>query len=83
MKLDEFKTQIQFLYEPEFGDFKRKVSLYLQRLEEGEPDLAKGAGRQTLEKIKNTVLFDPDGDIESTRSKILELLQELPSEAKH
>jgi hypothetical protein len=73
----QFIDQIRWLYEPEYGDFKRKVGLYIQRLEEAAPALKKGATCKVLETMKTTVLFDPNGDIESTRRKVLQLAHEL------
>lgn len=77
--MDPFKfiEQIKWLYEPEYGDFKRKVGLYIQRLEEANPALKKGAQGRVLDAMKTAVLFDANGDIESTRRKILQLAQEL------
>lgn len=73
----KFIDQIRWLYEPEYGDFKRKVGLYIQRLEESAPALKKGASGKVLSSMKNAALFDGNGDIESTRRKILELAHEL------
>ncbi len=75
--LHKFIDQIRWLYEPEYGDFKRKVGLYIQRLEEAHPALTKGSSQKILDTMKTTVLFDPNGDIESTRRKILQLAHEL------
>lgn len=69
----EFKNHIRWLYEPEFGDFKRKVSLYVERLEQASPALSKTA----IDKIRQTALYSPNGDIESTRRQILELSDRL------
>lgn len=79
----QFIDQVRWLYEPEYGDFKRKVGLYIQRLEEAAPALRKGAGLKVLETMKTTVLFDPNGDIETTRRKVLQLAQELASGQAH
>ncbi len=75
--LQKFIDQIRWLYEPEFGDFKRKVGLYIQRLEEAEPTLRKGPTGKILDTMKTSALYDPNGDIESTRRKILQLANEL------
>ena len=75
--LHKFIDQIRWLYEPEYGDFKRKVGLYIQRLEEAHPALTKGSSQKILDTMKTAVLFDPNGDIESTRRKILQLAHEL------
>ncbi len=75
--LAKFVELIKWLYEPEYGDFKRKVGLYIQRLEEANPAAKQGAAGKVLETMKTAVVFDPNGDIESTRRKILHLAQEL------
>lgn len=75
--LQKFIDQIRWLYEPEFGDFKRKVGLYIQRLEESDPNLRKGQAGKVLETMKTAVMYDPSGDIESTRRKVLQLANEL------
>lgn len=79
----KFIEQVRWLYEPEYGDFKRKVGLYIQRLEESNPELKKGQARKVLETMKTAVLFDPNGDIESTRRKILQLASELAGGQVH
>jgi len=73
----KFIEQIKWLYEPEYGDFKRKVGLYIERLEESNPQWKKGTQGKILETMKTAVLFDPNGDIESTRRKVLQLAHEL------
>jgi hypothetical protein len=73
----KFIDQVRWLYEPEFGDFKRKLGLYIQRLEEASPALKKGQARKVIENMKTAALFDASGDIESTRRKILQLAHEL------
>lgn len=75
--LQAFNDQIKWLYEPEFGDFKRKAGLYIQRLEETHPQLAKGNGRAIFAKMKSVVMFNPNGDIEATRKELLQLTQQL------
>ena len=77
----QFIDQIRWLYEPEYGDFKRKVGLYIQRLEEAVPSLQNGTSGRVLESMKTAVLFDPNGDIESTRRKVLQLANQLTGAA--
>jgi hypothetical protein len=62
------------LYEPEYGDFKRKVGLYIERLEEAYPD--KQAAK-VLADIKTTVIYNPNGDIEKTRRQVLQMAHAL------
>lgn len=73
----QFIDQIRWLYEPEYGDFKRKVGLYIQRLEESHPTLKKGASQDVLSNMKTTVVYNPNGDIESTRRQVIQLAHQL------
>ena len=75
--LKTFIEQIRWLYEPEYGDFKRKVGLYIQRLEEKHPELAQGLAKDVLAEIKTKVIYNPSGDIEATRRQILQMAHEL------
>lgn len=73
----QFIDQVRWLYEPEFGDFKRKVGLYIQRLEEANPALAKGTGKELLADMKKKVIYSPSGDIEGTRRDVIQLAHQL------
>ena len=73
----QFIDQIRWLYEPEFGDFKRKVNLYIQRLEESQPAVKSGAGQSVLTNMKNIVVYSPNGDIETTRRELIQLAAQL------
>ncbi len=81
--LRQFIDQVRWLYEPEFGDFKRKVGLYIQRLEESHPSLKKGRAKEVLADMKTTVVYNPNGDMESTRRQLLTMAQELVSGQIH
>jgi hypothetical protein len=72
-----FIDQIRWLYEAEYGDFKRKVGLYIQRLEETHPQLVQGRAKEVLSEIKSKVIYNPSGDIEATRRQILQMAHEL------
>jgi hypothetical protein len=73
----KFIDQVRWLYEPEFGDFKRKVGLYIERLEEAYPDLASGQSKKVLASMKSTVIYNPSGDIEGTRRQVIQMAHEL------
>ncbi len=75
--LKQFIDQVQWLYEPEYGDFKRKLGLYIKRLVETNPALATGEAAKIIESIKTQVVYSPNGDIESTRREILKLATQL------
>ena len=73
----QFIDQVRWLYEPEFGDFKRKLGLYIQRLEEAHPSLKSGRAKEVIGEIKTSVVFNPNGDIEVTRRQVIKMAQEL------
>lgn len=73
----KFLEQVHWLHEAEYGDFKRKVGLYIERLEEANPELQKGLGQRVMAEMKTQVLYNPSGDIESTRRQIMQLANEL------
>jgi hypothetical protein len=79
----KFIDQVRWLHEPEFGDFKRKVGLYIQRLQEAIPSLQRSPGNQTLSKMREEVVYSPDGDMESTRRKVLELAEKVKGNVHH
>ena len=71
--VQQFIDQVRWLYEPEYGDFKRKLNLYIQRLEETHPAVKTGQGEKVLADIKTMVVYNPNGDIELTRREVLQL----------
>lgn len=77
--LKNFIDQVRWLYEAEYGDFKRKVGLYLERLEQTLPESSQGRTKPVIEEIKSKVIFSPSGDIESTRRQIIQKMHELLS----
>lgn len=79
----KFIDQVRWLHEPEFGDFKRKVGLYIQRLQESGPAMQKGAAGKILSQMKLDVVYSPNGDIESTRKHVLELAQKALVSVQH
>ncbi len=72
----KFIDQVQWLYEPEYGDFKRKLGLYIERLEEA---CATGNGNaaKVLAEMKSKVVYNPNGDIEATRRMVIQMAHEL------
>lgn len=72
--LQKFIEQVRWLYEPEYGDFKRKVSLYIERLEEALPAHGDASlTKKVLEDMRTQVVFNPTGDIESTRRQVIQM----------
>lgn len=72
--LDEFEVRIKTLQVKDFGDFRRKSNLYLNRLAQSLPQ---GPAGPVLKEMKNFINFEPDWKMESTRLRILEKVQQL------
>lgn len=72
----ELCEKVKWLQEPEFGDFKRKVGLYLDQTKErlGSSDAAL---RKNLEELKYQVVYAPNGDMEATRALVVSKLKGL------
>lgn len=51
---DQLIEHIQYLYETDIGDFRRKVSLYLNRFAQSQTD---PKVREQLQDLKNVVLY--------------------------
>lgn len=79
--VQQFIDQVRWLYEPEYGDFKRKVNAYIQRLEDAHPSFKGGTGLQVLTHMKTSVVYNPNGDIEATRREVLQLASQLLNES--
>lgn len=77
--LKKFIDQVRWLYEPEYGDFKRKVGLYIERLEAAHPELTSGEAKTVIASMRSTVIYNPNGDIEVTRRQVIQLAHELLS----
>ena len=68
-----FSDQIRSLHEVDYGDFKRKISLYIRRLNEKmNPDQTKMV-LDLLQQMNTLVLYNATGQIEDTRARVLEL----------
>lgn len=75
--IKKFIDQVRWLYEPEYGDFKRKVGLYIERLEESYSHTDFGEASKVLANMKSTVVYNPNGDIETTRRQVIQMAHEL------
>ena len=68
--IQEFINKVTTLQEVDIGDFRRRLSLYITRLEE---DLqAQGKIKSTLNEIQYIALYKHYSDIESLRNTVLE-----------
>ena len=65
------KAKIQDLTEVEYGDFKRKVGQYINSFERQSEGQLPADLKQKLAHIKEYAIYRPNGDIDSTRDKIL------------
>ena len=84
--IKEFKTQVEDLQEVDIGDFRRRLSLYIDRLEEdldtaekaGEklsPPFASEGRKQFLSKMKDAALYENLEGIEAIRQNVLNELE--------
>ncbi len=73
--IDLFETQLLGIVVKDYGDFRRKVNTYFERLLESldETDLKKG---RELEQIKAKLVQVTNGEIEQDRLQILQLFNE-------
>ncbi len=82
-KIDEFIHRIKFLYEPEYGDFKRKVGLYLDRLQqEIGPKAREPRVRDSFEQIKTLIIYQPKDNVEAARQETLSWAKQLKAVTK-
>ena len=84
--IKEFKTKVEDLQEVDIGDFRRRLSLYIDRLEE-DLDTAELAGekfpppfssemrKQFLSKMKDAALYENLEGIEEIRQSVLDELE--------
>lgn len=73
-QVTEFIKRLENLYEVEYGDFKRKVGLYINRLEQG---VTGPQSKSVINEMRNTVLYGPIADIEIVREKTIALAKKL------
>ncbi len=78
--IDGFMSTVGELYEKDYGDFMRRVVLYLERLVQES-----GAGPQekkALLEIKSYLVYNPNFDIESTRNRVLRDVRNIAEKMK-
>lgn len=76
-KLEAFRGQVSQLIEKDYGDWKRKVGLYLIRLKDETGSARGGDFAKGLAEIESVVVYSPNFDIESTRAKVDEICRRL------
>ena len=76
-----FINQVEWLHEAEYGDFKRKVSLYLHRLHDSLKGHLSPEQEQIVQSVKHQLLYKTSGDIEETRRRVIDEIEKLLSSA--
>ncbi|NQZ00723.1 MAG: hypothetical protein HRT45_08650 [Bdellovibrionales bacterium] len=76
----EFEDKVAHLYESEYGDFKRKLGLYMSRLEQDLGASLDRSMKAKLLELKFEIVYSPETtNIESARSRALEVVRSLKS----
>lgn len=67
--IKQFGEKVQWLNEFEYGDFKRKLGLYINQLgtQLGPDPQSQGI----VDELRDRVVYRPDGDMEATRAWVL------------
>jgi hypothetical protein len=74
----QFARLVRETHEVEYGDFKRKVGNYLNRLEEDVGPQAAPELRRWIQEVRVAVLFDnSSSDVEMMKRKTLELARKI------
>ncbi|MCB0357146.1 MAG: hypothetical protein KDD40_09070 [Bdellovibrionales bacterium] len=76
--LDKFENYLTHLHEVEYGDFKRKLSLYILRLEQAYGANANIQVKKLFNEMREKAIYNPTGNIEITRVEIMDLAKKLP-----
>lgn len=69
--------QVRWLYEVDYGDFKRKVGLYISRFEQALPPERRNALADLLSQMRDGLLFGQDEDVERARQKTLAVADQM------
>lgn len=73
--IHEFVEKVTHLYESEYGDFKRKLGLYMHRLEQDLGASVSSQARAKLLELKHEIVYSPETtNIEAARSRALEVV---------
>ena len=74
--IEKFENYVKNLHEIEYGDFKRKLSLYILRLEQGYGK--KDARSQKIfHQMRDKTIYNADGNIDNSRAIVLDLAKSL------
>lgn len=73
-RINEFIRRVENLYEVEYGDFKRKLGHYINRLEQEVTD---AESRRIIHEMRHQIVYNPLGDIEVAREKAIKYATDL------
>jgi len=65
--IKEFTDKVTYLQEVDIGDFRRRLTLYINRLSEELPDNY----QQTIKEMRKLVLYTGPNDSEELRESLL------------
>ena len=75
---EDFIDKVQYLHEPEYGDFKRKLGNYIARLAR-DVDPKDTAAKRALADLKTQIIYRPTGNVEEARRLAIETASRLKS----
>ncbi len=74
--IEVFIRSVHEIHDPDFGDFKRRATLYLHRLMDAL-GLSHAPTKELLATIMHRLNYEPELDIEQTRHQLLDLAEQL------
>lgn len=80
--ISSFSDQIRTLHEVDYGDFKRKIALYVRRLHQKLDQDQARVVLDVLQQMNTLVLYNASGQVEETRARVLELAETLNQRLK-
>jgi hypothetical protein len=75
--LENFARNISLVFEDDYGDFMRKVNLYLDQLESELRPLANPEIELKLSVMKSYIQYTPSWNVDATRRNIFADISEL------
>jgi hypothetical protein len=81
--LSAFIEQVRWLHEIDYGDFKRKVGLYIERLQKALPPESQKSVSDLIQLMRQDVIYASEGDIEHARRRTLQLAHEIEARLQH
>lgn len=75
MTKEDLSNLIKGIIVKDYGDFKRKAVLYLNRFVQDQCQNLDEKKISTLREIKNFIQYHPNFDIESTKQKTLDSIK--------